>query len=365
MNAPATKLGRSYERIAVVRALQLGDLLSAIPAFRSLRAGFPSAEITLIGLPWAQWLVQRVHQYIDHFVEFPGFSGIDEVEYVEERAERGCEALRDAKYDLIVQLHGSGQASNRFVQAIAQPGSQTAGYFVGERPEFLTFAAPYPDDQPEVLRNLKLMRLLGCPDTGCALELPLLASDQAAANELLAPLTSTFEASRPLIGIHAGSRSPARRWPPERFALVADHLAYAHGARILLTGSPEEEVLAAEVASRMRTPVLNLAGKTSLGGLAALIARLDLFISNDTGPAHLANAVDTPSVTIFGPAEFLRWAPLDQRRHAIVRRPVACSPCPHWICPIDHRCLRWIAPDDVIAAAERQLVKESVHSCDD
>ena len=101
---------------------------------------------------------------------------------------------------------------------------------------------------------------------------------------------------------------------------------------------------------------LNVAGQTSLGGLAALIRELDLFISNDTGPAHIANAVDTPSVTIFGPVDPGRWAALDQLRHPIVRRKVPCSPCEYSECPIDHRCLRWVTPDRVIEVAEKLLL---------
>jgi ADP-heptose:LPS heptosyltransferase len=161
---------------------------------------------------------------------------------------------------------------------------------------------------------------------------------------------------RPLIGIHAGAHAPARRWPAERFAVVADHLAQRFGAQIVLTGGPGEEEIAQAVAARMATPSLCVVGQTSLGGLAALIDRLDLFIANDTGPAHLADAVGTPSVTIFGPADHRRWAPLDQTRHPIVRRPVPCSPCRYTVCPIDHRCLYWVEPDAVIEATERLLV---------
>ena len=107
---------------------------------------------------------------------------------------------------------------------------------------------------------------------------------------------------------------------------------------------------------------LNVAGKTSLGGLAALIARLDLFISNDTGPAHLAEAVGTPSVTLFGPADPRRWAPLNAARHPIIRVPVACSPCSYWECPIDHRCLRRITPDMALSVAEH-LIAEGAVAC--
>ncbi|MFL5691508.1 MAG: glycosyltransferase family 9 protein, partial [Ktedonobacteraceae bacterium] len=75
------------------------------------------------------------------------------------------------------------------------------------------------------------------------------------------------------------------------------------------------------------------------------------------GPAHIADAVDTPSVTIFGPVDPQRWAALDRARHPIVRRSVPCSPCSHWVCPIDHRCLRWISPDEVINVGQELLMK--------
>ncbi len=325
---------------------------------RSLRAGFPRAEITLIGLPWARWFVQRFHAYVDRLVEFQGFPGIAEVDCDPHVSERAIDALRRERYDLVLQLHGNGRMSNHFVDAIAGPDSQTAGLYVGQRPDFLSYAERYPVGEPEVRRNLALTRALGCPDTGAELELPILAEDQQEADRLLRSLPL----DRPLIGLHAGARSPARRWPAERFAELADALTEEYGARILLTGGPDETDLVASVTTRMSAPAVNLVGQTSLGGLAALISQLDLFVSNDTGPAHIAHALNTPSVTVFGPAEFVRWAPTDAERHLVVRRPVECSPCPHWECPIDHRCLNWITPQEVLAAAERQLTKGSVTS---
>jgi ADP-heptose:LPS heptosyltransferase len=107
----------------------------------------------------------------------------------------------------------------------------------------------------------------------------------------------------------------------------------------------------------MATRALNLAGLTTLGGLAAIIARADLLISNDTGPAHLADALKTPSVTIFGPADPKRWAALDRSLHYVVRWPVGCNPCGHWECPIDHRCLRLISAGLVLEVARHALVK--------
>lgn len=339
-------------QIGVLRALQLGDLLLAIPALRSLRAGFPDAEMTLIGLPWAAAFVQRFSRYLDRFVEFGGFAGIVEVVMDPERSGRFLETQRAYGYDLVVQMHGSGQASTPC--ALAMGGRLSVGYYVGEPPAGLTQGAPYPDDEPEIMRNLGLARLLGCPDRGCELEFPLLPQDHAEARVLLQGLSPR---ERPWIGMHVGSRRPVSRWPAERFARVADHFAREQGAQIVLTGGPGDEEALAAVGAQMRAPALCVGGETSLGGLAALIANMDLVISNDTGPAHIAEALAIPSVTIFGPADHRRWGPLDQTLHPIVRHPVECSPCLHWECPIDHRCLRWLEPARVIDAAGKLLAQ--------
>ncbi|MBX5445512.1 glycosyltransferase family 9 protein [Sphaerobacter sp.] len=345
-------------RIAVLRALHLGDLLLAVPALRALRAGFPGAEITLIGLPWATAFARRVDRYLDRFVPFDGYPGIAEVPVDPARTARFVADQRAVGYDLVIQMHGSGRTSNAC--ALALSGRVTAGYYDGTRPAGLDIGAPYPDDCSEIERNLRLARLLGCPDLGPALEFPLSAADRAEAAALL----DRPPPGGPLVGIHPGARYPARRWPPERFAAVGDLLAERYGARIVLTGSTEEVATVQQVAAAMRAAPLVLAGRTSLGGLAALIARLDLFISNDTGPAHIADALGTPSVTLFGPADPTRWGPLDRERHPVVRVPVACSPCPHRECPIDHRCLHRITPEMVATAATRLLAAGAM-ACDD
>ena len=353
----------STRRIAVFRALHLGDLLLAVPALRALRAGFPQAEITLIGLPWAAAFARRFSRYIDRFVEFVGYPGINEVDVIPHRTRRFLAEQRACGYDLVIQMHGSGHTSNPFVLALG--GRATAGYFEdcclpGEQHsrEKLTITAPYPHDRHEIFRNLDLVGLLGCSNLDPTLEFPLFDRDYAETAGLLKKLR---RAKGPLIGLHPGSHSPARRWPAEYFAATADYLARRLHAQIVLTGGPTEETIVQAVDAQMQTRPLNVAGKTSIGGLAALIAGLDLFISNDTGPAHIATAVDTPSVTIFGPADCQRWAPLDQVHHPVVRRPVACSPCSYWECPIDHRCLRWLSPTTVIKEA-RRLLKRNLYS---
>jgi ADP-heptose:LPS heptosyltransferase len=342
--------GREIKRIAIFRALQLGDLLLAVPALRAIRRQFPAAEITLIGLPWAVSFVQRYRRYLDRFVEFAGYPGIKEVAFDARRSEKFIAEQRSCGYDLVVQMHGSGQASNPC--ALALGGRITAGYYAGTPPAGLAPAAPYPREEHEILRNLGLVALLGCLDLDAWLEFPLYDEDYAEAAALLRKLP---RAGRPWIGLHPGARPQARRWPASYFAELGDELARRFDAQIIITGGPEERSTVQKVVANMKTQTLNLAGETSLGGLAALISKLDLFISNDTGPAHIACALDRPSVTIFGPADHRRWSPLDQDRHPIVRFPVACSPCDYEVCPIDHRCLRWLSPAQVLAVAEKHL----------
>lgn len=340
-------------KIVVVRALHLGDLLLAVPTFRAIRSGFPEAEITLVGLPWARDFVRRFSHYVDRFSEFPGYPGLLEVDVDEARTNAYLSEARTYGYDLAVQMHGSGKSSNPFTLAL--DARCTVGYHdpAGPPPAGLAVAAPYPDHLPEVRRNLGVLDLLGFEPQGEHLEFPSLPEDRAAATRIVAAHGLT---GRRLIGLHVGARPPARRWPPEHFARLVGELARRSDVPIVLTGGPGEAELAAQVQATASVPTVNLAGETSIGALAALMRKMDLFVSNDTGPAHLAVAVDVPSITIFGPADHRRWEPLDQRRHRIVRRAVWCNPCPHWECIYqDHACLRWVTPEDVVRVAEELL----------
>ena len=342
--------GRLPQRIAVVRALHLGDLLLAVPALRGLRAGLPDAEITLIGLPWAASFAGRFSAYVDRFLPFPGYLGIDEVALDRARTQDFILQQRAYGYNLVIQMHGSGRTSNPF--ALDLGGSVTAGYTpcCVESEHSLDIAAPYPDDLHEIDRNLRLVSMLDCPVSDASLEFPLNADDRSEADALL----EMPDDHRPLIGIHPGAKHPSRRWGPARFAAVADALAVRYGARTVITGGPDEVAVAWDVARAMRYPSTVLAGQSTLGGLAALIDRLDLYVSNDTGPAHIASALGTPAVVVFGPADLRRWEP-DGANTRVVARDVTCRPCGQAICPIDHRCLAWIDPEEVVAVASDLL----------
>jgi ADP-heptose:LPS heptosyltransferase len=297
-------------RIAVFRALFLGDLLCTVPAFRSLRRCYPHAEITLIGLPWAAEFVKRM-PYLDRFVAFPGYEGVREVPYSAKVTRAFLAEAHATGYDIALQMHGNGHVTNGFVAALGAKIS--LGYRRGAD-DRLSFNLLYDQGQHEVLRWLRLVSALGAPVDDRRSEFLTTNADRQRAAKLL----SRAAPSGPLVALHVGSKDEARRWSPERFAAVGDALIERFGAQVVLTGSAAEGELTAAVQRAMRHPALNLAGTTDLGTFAALLRRVDLLLSNDTGASHLAAATRTPSVVLFGPSRPEEWAPLDRRLHRVI-----------------------------------------------
>lgn len=317
-------------KIAVFRALQLGDLLCAVPALRALKISFRDASISLVGLAWSRAFAARFRRYIDDFAEFPGFPGTQEF----------FEAMRSRSFDLVVQMHGDGTKTNAI--ALAMVGRRTAGFYLpgAECPDPARFVE-WRAEENEVLRCLRLTERLGARSSGAELEFPLFESDWAEWRAL---------GVRDYVCVHAGSQLPSRRWPPERFAAIADALA-GDGLRVVLTGSAAEASITRRVAQAMRGPSLDVAGRTSLGALGALIARARLVVCNDTSVSHIAAAVRTPSVVICCGADPRRWAPLDARLHRVLYHQVECRPCMYVECPIGHPCALGVS----VAAAKQEV----------
>ncbi len=326
--------------VAVFRALQLGDALVAIPALRAFRRAWPGARITLIGLPWLKALLPRLSDLIDEVMPFPGFPGLPE-QPVDPAA---CVAfLRQAqarRFDLALQLHGSGRYSNAIVRLFG--ARVTAGFTAPGEPNLLDLTETWNADRHEVLRWLDLARLLGVPAAGAYLEFPILPDDQR-------ELAEVFRPAKPYAVLHPGSREASRRWPAERFLEVAQHLA-AGGLTVVFTGTSEERRLADALGEGV-DGALSLAGRTSLGALAALLEGAAVFVGNDSGPAHLARAVGTPTVTVHGSARLENWGPLEPAQNRAFYVPLGCRPQGCGDCAWEYRCLTSIAAPAVAAAA--------------
>lgn len=295
------------ERIAVLRANGIGDLLFALPALDALRHAYPAAEITLLGLPWHVDFFDSRPGPVDRVVVVPPSEGVrsgvpaappDELDaFFADQARYG--------YDLALQLHGGGRYSNPFVRRLR------ARVAVGTRaPDAIGLDAdvPYILWQNEVMRFLEVVSLVGAEPVGLEPSLTLRERDLREADAALDGQTG------PLAALHPGAGDPRRRWPPDRFARVADALAEA-GATVLLVGGDEDVSLAAEVAAAMGARPCDLSGRLSLGGLAAVFARCAVAVGNDSGPLHLAEAVGAPTVGVYWCGNVITGAPLTRSRH--------------------------------------------------
>jgi ADP-heptose:LPS heptosyltransferase len=316
------KLGTpAPQRIAIVRALQLGDLLCAVPAFRALRAALPRAQITLIGLPWAESFVERFSHYLDDFLEMPGYPGLPERPLDADRLPSFFSEVQWLNFDLILQMQGSGVITNPMVSMMG--ARQSAGFYIPGQfcPDEETYL-PYPVYENEIEVHLCLMEFLGFPRQGEHLEFPLHENDWYEYYNL--QQNYGLEPGK-YVCVHPGSRSHERRWPVEHFARVADHLA-ARGLQVVISGTRSEADLVEGVIEHMKLPALNLAGRTSLGGLGALLSRARLLVSNDTGVSHVAAALEVPSVILFTGSDPNRWAPLNHNLHRAIAWASAASP---------------------------------------
>ncbi|HKU85010.1 MAG TPA: glycosyltransferase family 9 protein [Casimicrobiaceae bacterium] len=338
-------------RIAVFRALQLGDMLCAVPALRAVRSAFPEGEITLIGLPWAGAFAQRFAHLVDRFVEFPGFPGLPEREPDIAAVPDFLRTAQAADYHLAIQMHGSGEISNAIVATLG--ARITAGFHPpqGPCPDRLRFL-PWPAAGREIHRCLALTSFLGFESAGDRLEFPIDAEERSAARSLLA---RHHLVPRRFVCVHPGARLYSRRWPPEYFAAVARD-ALALGYRVALTGSAEETLLTRRVARDLApSMVVDLAGQTTLGVLGALLAHARLLICNDTGVSHVAAALAVPSVVVCCGADPLRFAPIDQVLHEVLHHPIGCRPCAHVHCPIGHPCAQKLDPTRVGSRVRARL----------
>jgi ADP-heptose:LPS heptosyltransferase len=301
--------------VLVLRALGLGDFLAGVPTYRALRAGYPDHQIVL-----------AAPQPLAPLAALTG--AIDSVLPTRELAPVAWRGLAPA---VAIDLHGNGPASHRLVSSL---GAATTMTYASAADPGVT--GPWWDnDEHEVDRWCRLVEWWGLPADRDALRINI-------------PWIRT---SRPsTVVLHPGAASTSRRWPAARFAAVARTLS-GQGHHIVITGIGPEQDLALRVAAQAGlSPDSVAAGRTTLLELAALVGTAALVISNDTGIAHLAVALATPSVTLFGPVSPALWGPpAGSGRHLALWKGTGSRPGDPHGQQVDPRLLR-ICVDEVLSA---------------
>jgi ADP-heptose:LPS heptosyltransferase len=303
-------LPEDVKKIAVFKAQHLRELLCAVPAFRALRHAYPSARITLLGLPWASTFVPRFSAYFDSFIHFPGYPGMPEQDFDLDEWDDFVARLEHENFDFILQMQGSGIIVNEMLQQITRSplaGFHSAGNYMGSE-----YFMEYPSDLPEIERNLVLMEYLGVPRQGNHLEFPIRPMEE----QNLARLKLPIKPGK-YVCVHPGARGTWGQWPSHFFAALADQCGKL-GYSIVITGTRDENEVTREVIGHMHSGVIDLTGKTTLGEVGALIRDALMLISNCTGISHLAEATHTPSLVINMDGEAGRWEALNKEMHRTI-----------------------------------------------
>ena len=320
----------------------IGDCVLAQPAIETIAANFPGAELWLSAAEWVK----------DIFSADSRIAGI--LPLLPKNDVRGTrEAARNLKargFETGILLTNSFGSALLFSLARIP---RRWGYAADGRRLLLTKAVRNNNrDTPrhQVHYYLDLLSGLGLRPHPPALRLAVPEEKKDQARRLLEEMGA--HPQQPLLVLSPGAAyGPAKRWPASRFAELASLFQKRKGAAVVLIGSAAESDLATEISSALDPKPLDLTGRTTLPQLMAIVSRAHLFISNDSGPMHLANALRVPVVGIFGPTNPAVTGPFEQPS-AVVKTDVPCWPCSYRQCPYDHRCMTRIEPEEVYGAAQ-------------
>jgi heptosyltransferase II len=335
----------------------VGDAVMCVPAMREIRRIFPDAQISLLVRPWVRDVYSAV-EFVDEILE-----------YDKQGVHRGLWGfkkliadLKSRQFDLAILLQNAFEAA--FIAWRARI-PRRIGYARDGRSILLTDACPI---DPAVLRMhqvyyyLDMLSVIGLPlqhrranhEHIPSIAIGVRDTDRQAAREMLR--AKGIAEGEAIVGINPGAfYGKAKRWFADRYAEAADVLAGQ--SRIVLFGSPTDRAIAEEVAACMKNPSVILAGQTTLGQLMGLLKECSLLITNDSGPMHLAAALDVPQLSLFGSTCEIATGPLSGQA-VVIKHTVDCNPCFLRECPTDFRCMKGISVQEVVEAAHSMLNKQ-------
>lgn len=338
--APAT-----VDRIFVRLTNWVGDVVMGTPFLQRLRGVYPNADIVAAGRSNVTGLLV-------------GHPSLNEVWTINDRGAGGfvstAKRIRAGKFDLGFSLPNASRAA---LLMLAGGVRARAGYARDGRGALLTHPVPLRPDDLAVHEVRYYLRLLDAtfPREGPPPDLLLSVTPDEIAGARAWLASIGVQPGQPVIGVNpAAFYGTAKRWHADRYRAVAAHLVRAHNARIVVTGLPTERDVAAEVCRDAGPAFHNAAGEMKLRQLMAFLACADLFLTNDSGAMHIAAALGTPLVAVFGSTDWVTTAPLGEMS-SIVRAETDCAPCLLRHCPIDHRCMNRVEVGHVIASAEEML----------
>ncbi|MCM8782737.1 MAG: lipopolysaccharide heptosyltransferase II, partial [Candidatus Omnitrophica bacterium] len=348
--APRIPNYKNYKRILIVRTDKIGDVVLSTPVIKTLRENFPSSFIAMMLSHYTKELVEG-NPYLDEVIVYD--------KEKEHRSWRGSmrmsKELKKKKFDLAIILHPTNRVHlvTFFAKIPKRVGyNRKMGFLLTDKiPHTKQFGQKHESEY-----NLDLLRYLGITDIQKELYIPIKKESEIFVEELLKKEGITEKDK--ILAIHPSATCPSKRWPPERFAEVADSLIEKYKFKVFIVAGPKDKDISKKVLENMKYKAQDLSGKLSLSQLASFLKRSQLFISNDSGPVHISSAVGTPVISIFGRNQKglspLRWGPLG-KNDRVIHKEVGCIECLAHNCKKGFLCLKAISVEDVLEAAEDVL----------
>jgi heptosyltransferase-2 len=339
-------------RILVVQPSWVGDAVMATPTLRALRLRYPNAEISYlmkryvkplyVGMPWADRLIT----YRTGKTKAKAGKG----KFFELAAR-----LKSAKFDMAILLPNSFKAAlicrMAKIKRVVGYDRDGRGFLLSDR-----LLAPKENGKfvpsPIIKYYMGLANYLGAGTRDLKMELFVTGSERREAEEVLqrCGLPPTIErpgaqGQPPLIILNPGANyGAAKLWKAEHFASLADRFIDEQRATVLISAAPKERKIVEQIQSLMKRKAIDLSMQgLDLGSLKEIVRRCDLMVTNDTGPRHIAAAMDVPVVTVFGPTH-PEWTEIYYAKERQVAVKVFCGPCQKKVCPLDHRCMTRVTP---------------------
>lgn len=341
-----------YKRILIVRTDRIGDVLLSTPVIKALRDEYPHAYIAMMVAPGVKDIVDG-NPYLDEVIIYDK-DGKHKSWF---RSIKFTLRLRKKRFDLAIILHPTNRVHliTYFCGIPERVGyDRKLGFLLTQRLKHTKQLGI----KHELEYNLDLLSQLGIESKDKQLFMPIKKESEEWLEDFFR--VHNLQAPDRLLAVHPAASCPSKIWPNERFAEVADRLIEKFGFKVLVVAGPRDLTLAQNLIQHMHHAAINLAGKTSVSQLASVLKRCQLFISNDSGPVHIACGVGTPVISIFGRNQKglspKRWGPLGKRCE-VLHKEVGCIECLAHNCVKEFACLKAITVDDVLKAADRVMSK--------
>ncbi|MBU3958970.1 MAG: lipopolysaccharide heptosyltransferase II [Candidatus Omnitrophica bacterium] len=347
---PITNYESKFKRILIVRTDRIGDVLLSTPVIKALRQEYPCALIAMMVGPYAREIIEG-NSYLDEVIIYDK-NGKHKSWY---GTLKFAHQLKKKRFDLALILHPANRVHLvTFFAGIQQRigYNRKFGFLLTDKVKHTKQSGR----KHELEYNLDLVRYLGIQPADKELFMPIRPESEEWLDQLFAQ--KGINKSDKLLAIHPGASCISKVWPPKRFAEAADRLIEKYGFKVLIIAGSSDEIKASQVLKDMHQPAVNLAARTSVSQLASVLKRCSLFISNDSGPVHIASSVGVPVISIFGrnqrglsPA---RWGP-SGKNGRFLHKEVGCIKCLAHNCVKEFLCLKAITVEDVLRAADSIL----------